>query len=101
VKRLFACGGQQFLLHPEESLEAAPDKVCHRNCWHEAAYPFLYSVEDDVVLLLRQVEESALRFHKARCSFDSQFSQNVEGRVLIVGLGLSSHKLPPFAALQH
>ena len=42
------------------------------------------SVEDDVVLLLCQVEDSALRFHEARCPFNSQFSQNVEGRVLIV-----------------
>src|SRR5579864_922200 len=101
LKRLPACGRQQLLLHPEESLEAAPDKVCHRNCRQETADPFLYSIKDDVVFLLCQVEESALRFHEARRSFDRQFSQNVERRVLIVGLSVSSHKLPPFAALQH
>ena len=67
--RLSRSRGQQLVLHADESVDTPAHHVGHGNAGHEIADTLFHAIEEDIVLLFRQIEERALRFHQARCAF--------------------------------
>ena len=82
---LLARNLQEFLLHVDESLHAAPQQIGNSMRRGPVPDPLFHAAHQDFVLFLAQIEQDFLPFDEVRYALPGHFAENGGGRVMWVG----------------
>ena len=97
---LFAGNLQEFLLHIEKRLDAAPHQIGDLLCCRQFADSLLDAVHQDFILLLAQFQQYLLPLNEIGHALPGYFAKNGRRRVLRIGQ-LLPHRVHDACILPH